>query len=182
MLDAFYNQLKEDFNQERDRLEQFLKKTNPQLLNESSIVAIRDFVLGMPEIIKVLNTLIMRQKLRPEARMVFGFLVSYLLDPQDLLPEETFGFFGYLDDAYLTARVAKWALKDTPDADMEAFGLNPDAVSHYLALLERVKLFVPEDIKNQLNAVLKNVVDGATMVSNHIDINKIETDYFKNKS
>lgn len=174
MLDAFYNQLKIEYENEKDQIKKFMEENHPNILNESSITAIRDFILGMPLIIKVLNTLHMHNKLKSEEKLVYGFLVSYLLEPNDLLPKNKFGFFGYLDDAYLTGIISKNIISNKTLSLLEEFSFDPEMINHYLALLERTKIFLPADIKTKLDDTYKNVINRAISITRQIDIESIE--------
>ena len=44
-------------------------------------------------------------KLPSTVKRLHAFIMAYLYSPEDFLPESSMGFFGYLDDAYLVARV-----------------------------------------------------------------------------
>ncbi len=174
MLEAFYNQLELEFQNEKEQIEKFLKENHPNLLNESSITAIRDFILGMPLIIKVLNTLQLKNMLKAEEKLIYGFLVSYLLEPNDLLPKDKYGFFGYLDDAYLTGIISKNILGGKELSLLESLSFDTDMINHYLALLERTKIFLPPEVKSKLDSTYKDAVNKALLILKQIDIEELE--------
>lgn len=174
MLDAFYNQLKKDFEQEKDQIKDFMSANHPNILNESSITALRDFILGMPFIIRLLNILQLRNKLNNEEKLIYGYLVSYLLEPNDLLPSDKYGFFGYLDDAYLTGIIAKNILSNKNMNVLEELSFDTERINHYLALLERTKIFLPPEIKKELDRTYGEVTNKAIAITKKIDIEALE--------
>lgn len=174
MLDAFYNQLKAEYDNEKDQIKKFMEDNHPNILNESCILALRDFILGMPFIIKVLNTLQLRNKLKSEEKLIYGFLVSYLLEPNDLLPNTHYGFFGYLDDAYLTGIIAKYIVLKKDISLFEELSFDLEKINHYLALLERTKIFLPAHVKIKLDQTFNEVLNKAVSITKKVDIEKLE--------
>ncbi len=178
MLEAFYNQLQLEYEKEKDQIRDFMNKNHPSLLTESSITAIRDFILGMPLIIRILNTLQMKNMLNSEEKLLYGFLVSYLLEPNDLLPKNQYGFFGYLDDAYLTGIISKNIFAGKKLSDLEDLSFDTDLINHYLALLDRTKIFIPQDIREKLDNTYKDAINMALGITRQINIEEIEKNLF----
>lgn len=66
----------------------------------------RNMILVMPELLERVRRDGAASEL-PGARRLYGYLLAYLYEPQDMIPEYGNGFFGYLDDAYLVAAAHK---------------------------------------------------------------------------
>jgi uncharacterized membrane protein YkvA (DUF1232 family) len=177
MLKTYKQKLIRDYEAEKDLLAQFLGAENPEFLDKSAIAAVRDFIVGMPEVIQDMNAMIRRQVSPPQLNYAFGFLVSYLLDPQDFLPEETFGFFGHLDDAYLTGCILEWALEFIDPARMEEIGVNMGRLEEYVALKKRAQGFLPPQIKENVDTVLTNMFRGTEMLIKNLDLQEMEKQF-----
>lgn len=65
----------------------------------------RQLILAMPAMTLQIRAWITTGRFQSGVTRLHGFAMSYLYSPEDLLPETTLGLFGYLDDAYLVARV-----------------------------------------------------------------------------
>lgn len=65
----------------------------------------RELILAMPAMTAQIRNWITGARFQSGITRLHGFAMAYLYSPQDLLPETTMGLFGYLDDAYLVARV-----------------------------------------------------------------------------
>ncbi|MCM2268298.1 MAG: YkvA family protein [Elusimicrobiales bacterium] len=65
----------------------------------------RELILAMPAMTRQIRAWITGGNFQPGITRLHGFAMSYLYSPEDLLPETSLGLFGYLDDAYLLARV-----------------------------------------------------------------------------
>ncbi|MDO8802870.1 MAG: YkvA family protein [Elusimicrobiota bacterium] len=66
---------------------------------------LRALILAMPAMAGQVRAWMTESKFASPISRLHGFAMSYLYSPEDFLPESSMGFFGYLDDAYLIARV-----------------------------------------------------------------------------
>lgn len=66
---------------------------------------LRALVLALPAMIWQVRGWITESKFSSSLSRLHGFAMAYLYSPEDFLPESSMGLFGYLDDAYLVARV-----------------------------------------------------------------------------
>lgn len=65
----------------------------------------RELILAMPAMTAQIRNWITGARFQSGIVRLHGFAMAYLYSPEDLLPETSMGLFGYLDDAYLVARV-----------------------------------------------------------------------------
>jgi uncharacterized membrane protein YkvA (DUF1232 family) len=66
---------------------------------------LRSFILTMPLMISRIRVWAEDESIPSQVRQLHGFLLTYLYHPADLVSEESQGFIGYLDDAYLVGCV-----------------------------------------------------------------------------
>jgi len=66
---------------------------------------LRRMILAMPCMITQIRGWFSDSQSPAASRRLHGFAMVYLYSPKDLLPEHRLGLFGYLDDAYLVAKV-----------------------------------------------------------------------------
>jgi uncharacterized membrane protein YkvA (DUF1232 family) len=62
-------------------------------------------VLYFPDIINLLCSLLDEDSLDRESRMLIHVALGYLLVPNDVVPEDVYGAYGYMDDMYLSCIV-----------------------------------------------------------------------------
>ncbi|MDQ7774193.1 MAG: hypothetical protein RDU13_11815 [Elusimicrobiales bacterium] len=65
----------------------------------------RELILAVPAMTAQIRNWISGPGFQPGIVRLHGFAMEYLYSPDGLLPETSMGLFGYLDDAYLVARV-----------------------------------------------------------------------------
>jgi uncharacterized membrane protein YkvA (DUF1232 family) len=100
MLKALADQLKtlaeKSYGQFRDEIK---TRMNGKVTDEQ-VSALKEFIFLLPPTLKALNHYWNRKLTPPEAKKASGVIISYILEPNDFLPESKHGLFGYLDDAY----------------------------------------------------------------------------------
>jgi uncharacterized membrane protein YkvA (DUF1232 family) len=84
---------------------------------------VREFILAIPALMRQIRAWASGGRFQPGIARLHGFAMAYLYSPVDLFPETTQGLFGYLDDAYIAARVYHRTLLE---ADWFAAGALPD--------------------------------------------------------
>ena len=80
----------------------------------------RELILALPAMTARIHDWIGGTRSRSGIARLHGFAMAYLYSPDDLLPEARMGMFGYLDDAYLVARVYHRTLLEA-----DCFGSGP---------------------------------------------------------
>jgi uncharacterized membrane protein YkvA (DUF1232 family) len=170
MLKTYKEKLLRDYETEKDLLIQFLGDENPQFLDNSAVEAVKEFIIEMPDIVFVLNQVIRNGAAPPQLNVAFGFLVSYLMDPRDLLPVETFGFFGNLDDAYLAGRIVAWILPQLDDEKLTVAGIQRVWLEEYVALKQRASGFLPPDVRQHLDTLSNELFQSAQVIAEQFEI------------
>ena len=66
---------------------------------------LRNMILVVPDMVAQIRAWMVEPGMPPQLRQLHGFALAYLYNPEDLLPEQVHGLFGYLDDAYFVASV-----------------------------------------------------------------------------
>jgi uncharacterized membrane protein YkvA (DUF1232 family) len=66
---------------------------------------VKEFILRMPSVVSRIGRMISLEKEGSVVDRLAKYLLIYLYDPMDFLPEKDKGLFGYLDDAYFVAIV-----------------------------------------------------------------------------
>ena len=72
-------------------------------------------LLHFPDLIKVLCDLLDDESVDREARILINIALGYLLVPNDVVPEEIYGPYGYMDDMYVTCFVLGSLKNKYPD-------------------------------------------------------------------
>jgi len=72
-------------------------------------------VLNFPDLITLLCNVLDEDVLDKESRVMVHVALGYLLIPNDIVPEDVYGAYGYMDDMYLSCLVASSLLKKYPE-------------------------------------------------------------------
>jgi len=60
-----------------------------------------------PELFRLLNELLIKSDVSSEYRLKISAAIAYYVVPMDVIPEEVYGPYGYIDDIFITAHVIK---------------------------------------------------------------------------
>lgn len=85
---------------------------------------LRAMVLAIPAMIWQIRAWITESKFSSQISRLHGFAMAYLYSPEDFLPENSMGLFGYLDDAYLIARVYHRTILEAEHFGTKRFAVN----------------------------------------------------------
>lgn len=105
MLRALKKQLNQLAADPQDPFSNKIKATVGPAEFENTSREIKNFILLLPEMIGQIRIWAEDDRVPPQIKRLHGFVLTYLYHPLDLLPEEPYGLFGYLDDAYLVGDV-----------------------------------------------------------------------------
>ena len=72
-------------------------------------------LLNFPDLIQLLCNALEDDTVDRQARIMINAALGYLLVPNDLVPEEVYGIFGYMDDLYLTCIVVTYLREKYPE-------------------------------------------------------------------
>ena len=122
---------------------------------------LRNFVLIMPELIAQIRAWLDVPGMPPQLKHVHGFLLTYLYEPADFLPEAGAGLFGYLDDAYLVGTVYVRTLSQIDHRHRRALP-NLDGFAEQLPRwLDLARQLLPVETK-KIDELLDEIVAGRT--------------------
>lgn len=65
------------------------------------------FIDHGPKLFKLLNELLIKSEVTPEYRLKISAAIAYYVVPLDVIPEQVYGPYGYIDDIFITAYVIK---------------------------------------------------------------------------
>lgn len=119
---------------------------------------IKQLILLMPGLVSSMHRRWEEESCPPNVKKLGGFLFAYLYHPKDFLPEDEYGLFGYLDDAYLTAVVYEKAFLtaavQTPDQQ--------DFLQKIQAIKKYVRALIPAE-----SAEIEKMVEDAVRHENY---------------
>ena len=159
MLRAFKEQLKY-LSQVSDEV--VIKKINIHSHREdgvSLVKPVRNLILVMPDLIEQIRAWSNDSDIPVEEKKLNGFVLTYLYHPVDFLPEAEYGFFGYLDDAYMVGKIfarmtARLQVKQVKMTDNIL-----DISRNINDWLEKVRQVIPEEVK-KIDALIDDLSQG----------------------
>jgi uncharacterized membrane protein YkvA (DUF1232 family) len=90
MRDTYYNFLKEQMQMFKDQGKEF-----------------DEVILYIPEYFRLLSDLLDQDIVDKDARMLVNAALGYFVAPDDVLPDDTYGPMGYIDDTFMCCHVLK---------------------------------------------------------------------------
>jgi uncharacterized membrane protein YkvA (DUF1232 family) len=105
MLRALKNQLQLLAETDAERFHAKISQRTSEKNPAPVVSELQNFILLLPDMIAQIRDWLDEGTLPSEFKELHGFLLTYLYHPVDFLSETKYGFFGYLDDAYLVGCV-----------------------------------------------------------------------------
>jgi len=106
MLKAFYSQLRRLAAEKDDLFHEHVQSRVGKMAVSALEDELKKAILLMPDIMSRISVLWAQLELRSRVKEVGSYLMGYMYNPKDFIPEdEGSGLFGYLDDAYLVSLV-----------------------------------------------------------------------------
>lgn len=120
---------------------------------------VKEFILQMPSLVSRIDRMILLEKEGSAAHRLAKYLLIYLYDPLDFLPEKDSGLFGYLDDAYFVAIVYLLVLEKI---DLSLRIKEDEKTKEWIFLhLEPVRYLIPDEsrkIDKTVSDILTNQI------------------------
>jgi len=101
MLKALEYQLRALAENDNGKYREIVERRLGRKPTEEQLKAIKEFIFLLPPILRQLSIYRVGHSVPASAKRLSGLILTYVFHPHDLLPEAIYGFFGYLDDAYL---------------------------------------------------------------------------------
>ena len=159
MLSAFDNHLRTLASTSNGQFRDELRKRVNGKLTDDQVATLKEFIFLLPTTLKLFSRYWNRKTTPPDAKRLSGFIMTYVYQPQDFLPEETIGLFGYLDDAYMVVstylRIQEHFLSDWREKTQEELDLTARARK----LMTAPRLVIP-DVTERIDRVLDKLVAG----------------------
>lgn len=91
---------------------------------------LKNFILCLPYLLEQLRIWFESDELPSELKNVYWHLMAYMYHSVDVLPEEDYGFWGYLDDVYIIGLAYSKTLNDYQLNSGRSFDQDIDAWIH----------------------------------------------------
>ncbi len=159
MLHAFDNHLRKLASTSNGQFREEVRKRVDGKFTEDQVATLKEFIFLMPTTLQLFSRYWNRKTTPPEAKRLSGFILTYVYQPQDFLPEESIGLFGYLDDAYMVVstylKIQEHYLADWHEKTREELELAERANR----LITAPRLVVPE-VTDKIDRALDKLVTG----------------------
>ena len=162
MLKALQNHLRSLANGKDDILKKEIEARWGDEVTNEQVQAIKEFIFLMPAALKVLSKYWSEKKTPSDAKHLAGLIITYVYHPHDLISDEKYGLFGYIDDAYLVVssflRIQDMYIHNWD----EKSDLERDLSQRARDLINVPKILVPEETKAIDDAIISWQKGGET--------------------
>ena len=101
MLKALANQLRNLATEDEAGFRECIRKRLGGGPTDEQVKAVKEFIFLLPPVLQQLSDYWSDEACPSQAKKLSVRIITYIYSPDDYLPEEEHGLFGYLDDAYL---------------------------------------------------------------------------------
>jgi uncharacterized membrane protein YkvA (DUF1232 family) len=113
------------------------------------------FILCLPAMLNDLNAWCEQTDGQTHIKRLYSYVLAYVFHGVDLVPEDDFGFWGYLDDAYLTGLAVAKTWGENPLGN----GYSPSYMPQLQQWLSDTRTVIPSQAE-QMNAVFGQMLLG----------------------
>jgi len=147
MLRAIEERLKrlaaEENNDFHDQIRRRVGKRATQLLEQR----LRNLIHLMPKLLTQSLVHCNRKEIPSSLKREIGFLLAYLYQPHDFLPEDNQRLFGYLDDAYCVAIVYDKILRHLRKSGVPLSANDEQFAAQFTLMKRGVKAVIPQEAR-----------------------------------
>jgi uncharacterized membrane protein YkvA (DUF1232 family) len=159
MLKALQTQLRALAEKDADRLRQEIAKRFGFKATDEQVHAIKEFIFLMPPTLKVLSQYWGNKSVPSNIKRLANSILTYVYHPHDLISENEYGLFGYLDDAYLVvstfSRIQDLYIRNWDDKSE----LERDLIERTKKLINAPKLVIPDTVEI-IDSALDKLING----------------------
>lgn len=105
---------------------------------------LRQMILAMPDMIASMRSWTEDSRTPSALQRAHRFLLAYLYNPTDFLPDQADGLFGYIDDAYVVARFYECTMVETEWAGLRPYTEHPMWAHDVPVWVEYTRRLLPE--------------------------------------
>ncbi|MGC9366274.1 MAG: hypothetical protein ACP5FK_04450 [bacterium] len=160
MLNALKNQLAE-LAKDEELFKQKVKQHAPKAYSEKVVNHLHNLILTMPELISLISTWVHDTDMPNPVKKLNGYLLTYLYNPYDFIPDQNNGLFGYLDDAYFVGRIFIKTINFTDYSKRHSFEKLDSLAKDVPVWMASAKKVLPKISKN-IDQAIDSLVEGNT--------------------
>jgi len=108
---------------------------------------LKQMIWLMPGVVGRTYDLWRRTRTPTKAKQLGGVLLSYMYHPQDFFPEDVYGLFGYLDDAYFAGAVYTQVVEEIRGKGIRLAKFDEDLNTDIKRLSKAVKIVIPKEVE-----------------------------------
>jgi len=115
----------------------------------------RKLLRELPNVLRLLFRLIRDRRVATADKVLFGFALTYVLTPADLLPD-FLGFLGLVDDLYLVAlALGRLLARAGTDVLLEHWDGNPHTLGYLIEGVDQLGAMLPRPVRRILRSAAR---------------------------
>ncbi|MCA9400054.1 MAG: hypothetical protein KC713_00385 [Candidatus Omnitrophica bacterium] len=120
---------------------------------------LKEIIILMPDLVNRIYLHWNRSAHDSKVKSIGGYLLTYLYTPEDFLPTSDWGLFGYLDDAYLVAKVYTQVIDELKSNQTNISGIDAEYYDQAIYLKRYVRGVIPRETK-KIDEMVEQLVQG----------------------
>lgn len=143
MLREMKEQLKflaqEEFQSFHDKLRKTIGKKAAAILEER----LKKAVLLMPDLVVRIHDYWRMQPDATATQRLGSYMLTYIYLPKDFLPQDEAGLYGYLDDAYMVAKIYTTVIEDVGIDSDHVLSMDKELYQEAKGFKKNIRLVIP---------------------------------------
>ena len=118
-----------------------------------------EIIVLMPDLVSRIYLYWNKSDNQSDVKKLGGYLLTYLYTPEDFLPTTQWGLFGYLDDAYLVAKMYTQVIDEVKDSHRKVLGIDLKYYHQAKYLKKYVRGVIPKETK-RIDDMIQQLKEG----------------------
>jgi hypothetical protein len=161
MLNALAIHLKELAEKSPEKFREEVKVKLNGKATDDQVAVIKEFIFLLPATLNQLSRYWNRKETPADAKKVSGFIITYIYQLSDFLPENQHGLFGYLDDAYFVVKsylqINDRFLRNWHDRTPDELAL----ANRARQLVDIPRILIPAEV-DKIDKMVESLMEGKT--------------------
>lgn len=116
---------------------------------------LKKIIVLMPDLIQRIHDY---WRIHPDpspSKKLGSYILTYLYLPKDFLPDDEWGLYGYLDDAYMVAKIYTTIIEDLSSQGAKVFSADKQLYEEVILLKKSIRVVLPKVCEKVDNMVLE---------------------------
>lgn len=173
MLKAMKEQLKFLAKDEEQIFHKNLRKAVGKKATDILEERLKKVIVLMPDLVMRIHDYWRMQPDASPTKRLGSYMLTYIYLPKDFLPQDKYGLYGYLDDAYVVAKIYTTVIEDVQKSTGVVIAMDKDLYEEVKMLKKSIRLVIPTICQK-----IDGMIDDLSVGKNESFVTMVEENQF----